>query len=415
MNVITKKRVGLFVYDWGMYHYIKDFAIKLAEYGYCIDIFFKDWDIRPKLVDTNEFQQFKNINFFNFTISLTMWQMIKRRSTKLLNIIAIFFKIPRNGNPEKLINQEILNKSRKIVELGNYYCFIGIEKQGLIWAGLLSEIYNIPFIYFSLELFIEDYPGLFRFYHLLNAERKYHKLAAATIIQDESRAKVLQKSNRLNQMKVLLYPVSSKGIIVREKSKFLQSKLHIDENTKIVLYFGTIDKTRFVTQIVKMANYFDDGVVLVVHGFGRKSYLNYLQSIANKEKVKFSLDFISEEDIENLISSTDIGISLYKTTNANDRLVAFSSSKIAYYTQCGVPMIAFETESFKELENNFQCLELIQTIEEMPIKVRRILNNYDLYREASFAAYQRFYQLDENFSRFINDFEKIIDSLDYCN
>jgi hypothetical protein len=117
---------------------------------------------------------------------------------------------------------------------------------------------------------------------------------------------------------------------------------------------------------------------------------------------------IAEEEIENLISSADIGIALYKTTNANDRLVAFSSSKTAYYTQCGIPMIAFETESFKKLVNSYQCVELINTINEIPQKVRKILENYDMYRQQSFSAYQRFYNLDNNFSPVIDKLEIII-------
>lgn len=411
MNEKNNKRIGIFVYDWGMYHYIKDFAIKFAEAGYLIDIFHKDWDVRQNYVNTNDFDLYGNIRFFNFTTKASRRQVFKRRYRRLLNKIAIFFSQARNDRPDEIINRNILNKSREIIGTTQYYCLIGVEKQGLIWAGMLSEIYRCPLVYFSLELFIEDYPYLYRYYHILDAERKYHKLANATIIQDGPRANVLLKSNGIEQMNVLYFPVSAKGNIIRKKSKFLQNKLHIDINKKIVLYFGILDNTRFVSQIVKMAKDLDDGVVLVVHGFGQRRYLNYLQSIADRKKVVFSFDFIAEEEIENLISSADIGIALYKTTNANDRLVAFSSSKIAYYTQCGVPTIAFDTESFRDLLNAFQCVELITAVNEIPYKVRKILENYDLYRQQSYAAFQRFYNLDENISKLINQLELIINDL----
>ena len=411
MDEKTNKRIGVFVYGWGMYHYIKDFAIKLAGAGYLVDIFYKDWDVRPTYANTKDFDLNDNIRFFNFTTKATKRQVFRRRYKRLLNKIAILFSLSQNDRPDEIIDRDILNKSREIIGTIHYYCFIGIEKQGLIWAGMLSEIYHCPLVYFSLELFIEDYPDLYRFYHILDAERKYHKLATATIIQDGPRANVLLKSNGIEQTNVLYLPVSSKGDIIREKSKFLQTKLHIDDNKKIVLYFGRIDKTRYMSQIVKMAKDLDDGVILVLHGFGPKRYLEYLQSIADKKKVRFSFDFIAEEEIENLISSADIGIALYKTTNANDRLVAFSSSKTAYYTQCGVPMIAFDTESFRELVNAYRCVELITTVNEIPHKVRKILENYDLYRQQSHAAYKRFYNLDENFSQLIKKLELVIDSV----
>ncbi len=409
MNDKSNRRIGIFEYDWSMYHYTKDFAIKLAQAGYLVDIFLKDWDVRFNLTNTNDFKIYENIRYFNFTTKETRRQAIKRKYTRLLNKIAILLSITRKDAPEKIIDRNILKRSIQIIGTSQYYCFIGIEKKGLIWAGMLSEIYHYPLIYFSLELFIEDYPDLYRFYHILDAERKYHKLAIATIIQDVPRADVLLKSNGIENTNIIYYPVSSKGNIIHEKSQFLQNNLHIDDSKKIVLYFGLIEEARYISQIVKIANNLDDGIILVVHGVGPKRYLDYLQSIADKNKVIFSLDFIPEEEIENLISSAHIGIALYKTTNANDRLVAFSSSKIAFFTQCGVPMITFDTESFRELRNAYRCVELISSIDEIPHQVQEILQNYDLYREQSHSAFQKYYSLDENFSKLKNKLEFIVD------
>lgn len=408
MDERNNKRIGLFEYDWSMYHYIKDFAIKLAEAGYLVDVFFKDLDVSPDYANTNDFSCYPNIRYYNFTTPATRRQAIRRRYIRLLNKLAIPLSIPRNDAPEEIIDRHILERSKEIIGTSQYFCLIGIEKKGLIWAGMLSEIYHRPLIYFSLELYIEDNPALYTYYHVLAAERKYHKLAVATIIQDEPRANVLLKSNGIEQMNVLYFPVSAKGNTVREKSKFLQNQLHIDDNKKIILHFGAIDKNRCLPQLVRIAKDLDDGVLLVVHGYGPKKYLDYLQSIADKNKVIFSLDFIAEEKIESLISSADIGIALYKTTNANDRLVAFSSSKVAYYTQCGVPMIAFDTESSRELVSLYRCAESINTTNEIPLKARKILENYDSYREQSYAAYQRFYNLDENFSKLIDNLELTI-------
>jgi glycosyltransferase involved in cell wall biosynthesis len=409
MDEKTNKRIGIFEYEWSMYHYTKDIAIKLAEAGYLVDIFLKDWDFSLNFANTNDFSLHENIRFFNFTTKGTWRQTFRRRYTRLLNKIAIMLSIPRNDAPGEIIDRNILKKSQEIIGTAQYDCFIGIEKKGLIWAGMLSEKYHCPLVYFSLELYIEDNPALYMYYHELAAERKYHKLAVATIIQDEPRAKVLLRSNGIEQTNILYFPVSAKGNALREKSKYLQNKLHIDNNKKIILHFGAIDKNRFLPELVRSAKDFDDDVVLVIHGFGRKKYLDYLQSIADKNKVIFSLDFIAEEEIESLISSADIGIAFYKTTNANDRLIAFSSSKVAYYTQCGVPMIAFDTESSRELVSLYRCAELIQNTNEIPLKARKILENYDSYREQSFAAYQRFYNLDENFSKLIDKLELILD------
>lgn len=408
MDRKNPQRIGIFEYDWSMYHYVKDLAIKLAEAGYLVDIFLRDWNVTPNFANINDFSLNENIRFFNFTTQETRRQAIKRKYTRLLNKIAIPLSIPRNDTPEEIIDRDVLKRSKEIIGMSQYYCYIGVEKKGLIWAGMLSEMYHCPLIYFSLELYIEDNPEFYKSYHLRDAESKYHKQAIATIIQDEPRANVLLRSNGIEQANLLYFPVSARGNTIREKSGFLQNKLHIDENKRIILHFGAIDNKRFMPEIVRMAKGLDDGVILVVHGFGRKADLDYLQSIADKDKVIFSLDFIAEEEIESLISSADIGIALYAMTNANDRLVAFSSSKVAYYMQCGVPMIAFDTESSRQLVNSYQCAELINTINEIPLKARKILENYSTYREQSFAAFQKFYNLDENFSKLIDNLERII-------
>jgi glycosyltransferase involved in cell wall biosynthesis len=408
MNDKKNKRIGVFEYDWSMYSFIKDFCIKLAEAGYSVDIFYKDWDIGPDCTNTDDFKCYQNIRFFNFTTKATRRQVIRRGLTRLLNKLAMFFSFPHNERPHKIINRQILDKSKEIIGPSQYYCFIGIEKKGLIWAGILSEMYHCPVIYHSLELYIEDNPVIDRVYHLLDTERKYHKLAIATIIQDELRGNVLLKSNKIEQANVLYFPISVKGKVIREKSKYLQDKFSIGDDKKILLYFGSLDETRCTTQTVNMASYLDDDVILVVHGWGPKRYLDYLQSIADKNKVVFSLDFLPEDEITSMVSSSHIGISIYETRNFNDRLVAFSSSKMAYYTQCGIPMIAFDTESFRELESSYRCIELIAAIDETPQKVRKILGNYDLYRQEAYSAYQRFYSLDENFSKLICNLESII-------
>lgn len=411
MDESPAKRIGIFVYNMSIQHYIKDFAIKFAEAGYFVDLFHKDWNVRPNFVDTNDFAPYKNIRFHNFTTRETRLQAIRRKYTRIINIMAISLSLPRNYNPDKIIDRDAYYRSMEIIKASQYYCLVGIEKEGLIWAGSVSEKQHCPLIYFSLELYIEDNPTYFRIYHLRDAERKYHKHAIATIIQDEPRARALLKANEIEHTNVLHFPVSAKGDIIKERTKYIRNKLKVPDGKKIILYFGAIEKERLLTEIVEMARNLDDDLILVVHGVGPKKYIDYLQSIACKDKVIFSLEFIAENEILNLVSSADIGIALYKTTNANDRLVAFSSSKVAFYMQCGIPMIAFNTESFRKLVDSYRCAELINAISELPHRARMIIDNYGSYRENAHAAYQRLYDVDKNGSGLICKLERVIDGI----
>jgi len=406
-----RSRLAIFLYDCSLYSYLKDLAIKLVEVGYAVDIFLKDWDINPDFAGISAFRLHENIRVFDFTSRPTRSQVMRRRAKRLFNRLALCVSLELQDKPEDIIDRSILNRSKEIVNESHYRCFIGVEREGLIWAGLLAETYKCPFIYYSLELYAEDNPVFYRVYHLRAAERRYHQLSVATIIQDRLRASALLKSNGVEHANLLYYPVSVGGGVVREKSRFLQNKFNIGDDKKILLYFGSIHASRCVTEIVALAGHLDDDAILVVHGWGPTKYLDYLQSIADKSKVTFSLGFLAEDEITEMVSSAHIGIALYETTNANDRLVAFSSSKIAYYAQCGVPLIAFDTESFRDLMGHYVCGELINTVGEIPGKVRRILENYIAYRDQAHAAYERFYSLDGNVSRLISGLEQTLGAL----
>ncbi len=403
------QRIALFECDWSMYTFIKDFIVKLADVGYSVDVFFRDWQVGRQCTDTNEFKLYGNVRFFDFTTPPTRAQVFRRRYKRLLNRAAILLSLPRDDNPDDIIDHSLLNKARGIIGTTQYYCFIGIEKKGLIWAGILSDIYRCPLIYHSLELYTNDHPGIDRFYHLLNAEKKYHQRAVATIVQDDLRATVLLKSNGIERTDVLCYPVCVKGTAIKGKSKYLQNKFNIGDDRKILLYFGNLEESRCATQMVRMARNLDEGVILVVHGWGRQGYLDYLQLIADKKKVIFSWEFLPEDEIATMVSSSHIGIALYDTRNSNDRLVAFASSKIAYYAQCGIPFISFDTESLRELVGSYRCAELITSVDETPEKVREILGHYDLYSRQCHEAYQRFYNLDCNFPKLLDKLEPILD------
>jgi glycosyltransferase involved in cell wall biosynthesis len=78
--------------------------------------------------------------------------------------------------------------------------------------------------------------------------------------------------------------------------------------------------------------------------------------------------------------------------------------------QCGVPVIAFDSESFRKLMNAYQCGELIHSIDEIPQKVQKILADYDSYRKQAFMAHRQFFDFDRNFKKFILDFDGFINN-----
>lgn len=412
-NLVDRKeerRIGIFEYDWSMHSFIKDLIIKLAEAGYMVDIFQKNPNVSLDFTDAEQFKHYCNVRYFNLNTSNTMVQKIVRKFQGLLGRLNRDYR----QNPKNIIDREILLRSKQIVNESRYQCFIGIEKKGLIWAGILSQIYECPLVYYSLELYLEDHPRLAallatkEYSCLRKTEKKYHQLSGATIIQDRLRGEALLKYNEMGSTNLICLPISVRGDIVEKKSGYFHQKYKINEAKKLLLYFGLIQDERFSTDLVRIASRLKEDIMLVLHGYGEQTYLAYLQSMADMDRVTFSFDLVAEEKIIDVISSATIGLALYENTNSNDRLAAYSSVKVAYYMQCGVPVIAFDSESFRELMNAYKCGELINSIDEIPLIVEKILNDYDSYRNQAFMAFRQFYDFDKNFEKFVVDFDSFI-------
>lgn len=225
----------------------------------------------------------------------------------------------------------------------------------------------------------------------------FHQRSRATIIQDELRCAVLLQSNGVPADRPVIYfPICVRGDI-HHKSIFLHEKFDIDGEKKIILYFGSMFGRRYLEQLVGMADNFIDNTVLVVMGHGTDSYREHLQSIAKSGKVIASNNFVPEKEIIDVVSSAHIGVALFDITYANDRLIAFSSHKIAYYLQCGVPIIVMNTKSSQKLMRNFKCGELIDSVDEIPQKVQMILADYSQYRDQAYLAFKTYFSFDRSF------------------
>lgn len=410
MQYSKEKRIGIFEYDWSLYSFVKDLALKLVDAGYVVDIFQKDPYFNPGFANYDQIANLSQVRILNFSIRESLQYKIVRKIRKTVGRFDKYFFL----NPKNLLDRGVLRKSKKIIVKSEYCCLIGIEKKGLIWAGLFAQIKDLPLIYYSLELYIEDHPGMAEalktreFSSLRKVEKKYHQIAGATIIQDRHRAETLLKYNQVESSCLLYLPISVRGAIIKDRADFLVRSLNIDPAKKVLLYYGLIQDARFSTAMVKAANQLKDEVVLVMHGYGERAHLDTLQSIADKEKVRFSLNLVPEEEITKVISSATIGLALYQSNNSNDRLAAFSSVKVAYYMQCGIPVIAFHSESFDELMNAYRCGELINSIDEIPLKVEKILKDYDQYREQAYLAFNKYYDFDKNFQGFLERLNKFI-------
>jgi glycosyltransferase involved in cell wall biosynthesis len=390
------KRIAIFQYDWPIQSYSRDLGLIFRQYGYEVDFFGHHLKLGSYIAEDSLTEHEIRIREFEGMDKVYSDQgnFLKKLKNK-----AIFRAYKRKTNREFSadrirIDRKVLLDSLKYIEFQSYDLFIGIEKQGLIWAGLLAERLNVPYLYYSLELYIEDHPIMKSLGYLREYEKYFHQHAKATIIQDPVRKEALYQANQV-QIPAIFLPVSVPGPSNRYKSTYLRDRFGLSADQKILLFFGGMAPQRYCEEIIRVAQLLDENYVVIFHGFEmQEGYLTKLKSLDLNNCIVFSLDKIPEDELGTLISSADIGFALYSNENANDRLTAFSSQKIALFMKQGLPIITNANESYEALFKEFKCGIAISDVSEMPQAIVDIGTNLAIFQQEAFKAFDKYFNLD---------------------
>jgi hypothetical protein len=299
-----------------------------------------------------------------------------------------------------------MSKTLTLMEPNSYACLIGVEKRGLIWAGRVAERLSVPLVYYSLELYtsefrplIKERGGYLQFRRATDAEARYHRRAAATIVQTPERARLLAADTgaELSEANTFYVPVSLLGSARREPSTFLHDTLGLDRDQRLILYFGLIRTDRYALGLAEAAQRFHDGWTLVMHGWGPQDALDGIREVDNKDKVALSLEMVPWNRIGELIGSAAVGVALYAREPANNRLTAFASEKMALYMKHGVPFVAFDYEEYRQLAMGYRCGEVLSDVADLPDAVGTILGSHLAYRAQTAVAFADHYDFRRNF------------------
>ena len=308
--------------------------------------------------------------------------------------------------------EHVIKKSKEIIEKYRYSTFIGVEKFGLIWAGMLAEEFNIPYIYHSLELYTSDHPrwSHSKFQFLLQLEAIYHQKAIATIIQDESRKNVLFSEHRIENGQPLYVTISilDEKLPINKK-QFWHEKFNIPIHKKIILLLSIIAPTRYCKELVQASQHLSDEFQIIIQGpiFDEK-YYNELKASDRNKKVILSTEIYSEEHLQAMILSADIGLAFYHSNPINDRLTPYSSEKIARYLQAGLPIITFDYDEYKKMFEDLNCGRYIdREFDNFPIALGDICDNYENYSKSAKEAFVKSYDYQKQFKKVIDFIEEL--------
>lgn len=238
-----------------------------------------------------------------------------------------------------------------------YEVLFGIDAYGLLTASAASR--GAPVVYLSLELLSRAWNdcdvrrkrplrrlGYYVHHSLLKTiEKRLHRRAALTVIQDETRWRVLRRLNDMpDEAPVAFLPNSPLGDSTpAPRTDYLRRKYGIAPDKCIVIYAGSLGIWTGIDRVVAAAAAWPDAFVLVLHGRGLPDFMAELaRSVAaSRGRIILSLDQLVEREYEAMLRSADIGLSWYADRNdPNVYFIGAGSGKLFYYMKHGLPVVA---------------------------------------------------------------------------
>jgi hypothetical protein len=392
-----RTRIAVIQYRWDVQSYTRDLIKYLANQGYRITFFVDKTSLRCGLINADTLRR-PNVEVI---------ELSERRSPKTQLWRRIWARVEREvlarlHSPLWLIDCSDLNKVTQWVTAhkGETLSIIGIEKAGLIFSGIVARKSGIPYIYYSLELFFKDRSKYWYFQHQLGLESRYHRRACATIVQDKLRGDALFFHNRVKRQSQIYIPIGVPSLQKLPSTHYWHRKFSLPVTSKVFLYFGHLScSLRSLDKLVDAWVGCPQDYVLVLHGNGESTEIKTFCEQRRLPNVFVSTELVREEQLRELISSADVGMCVYKNTNANDRLTAFSSQKIALYLREAVPIISADNESYQTLYQEFKCGCAISNYNEVGVAARNILADYTSFKNEARRAFDTVYANEASFPK----------------
>lgn len=396
----SRPRVAFFQASWPLQSHAINLAKALADSGHGVDVFLYDVslsfvsasDIAESALGIHEWAR-RGGTGAEQEPKGPAWTEVKRKLRRTPRLEGFLRKAKSSvgelrewwllcvNSPRGVVPRAILEQAIAHVRSAPHVALVGVEKRGLIWAAEVSRATDVPFAYYSLELYTRDHPNStysVQAKRVKRLEALSHRMAAATIIQDERRARVLFTDNGIGNSRVICLPVSVPGPPRLARTRFLHEHLGLEDEMRVVLQLGGIRKERLSCELAKSAQSFPPECVLVMHGQGRKSDLDAVKASDKDNRVVLSTELVSETRLPDLIASADVGLVLYGSANQNDILTAKSSEKLALFLRSGIPVVAFAYPGY-EVVRDYDCGVLIDDLRDLPAAVSTILANPERY------------------------------------
>ena len=224
------------------------------------------------------------------------------------------------------------------------------------------------------------------------------KSASKIITHDQWHSDFLNRNFGTSDSQFLYLPNSTFTKEVHTDSKFLHQRLGLNENQHIILHSGGLGKWFLCQEFAQATRKLREDAIVVFHTSHNTtgtSYFKDIQSevINNKLPVKFSLQPVSDEELDNLVASATIGTAFYSVDILGYKAenMGVAAGKIGNYLKCGVPVICTNLPSLQYIRD-YGCGILIDSFDQLNEAIDKTLSNLDEYKANAYTCYEELWE-----------------------
>ena len=447
------KKIGIVIYDYalGYSELVINTALILADEGYDVDIFvdtatyerskidFRNEHIAIHTIDDayhNEIESaFRSDGHWSTQalVSAGVRRILKLPHSSgrdlLLRGLALAFRWVYDSGTlrERLLKQnaairpdlfEFYEKLAPSIVDDSYTCLLAFHIYALLAATMVvqssPQVEALPVVYFSMELLPETGEPSPGFLSAKSLERSCAQSSYFVVIQDEARAAHFRRATGVSEDKLVYVPVSGLRKPYYGRGDYFRKLFDISLEKRILLHAGDLSYSMCL-EIAEAARSWADDLVLVLHsplataspGWLDSTYLDELKRAAQNNKVYLSLNPVDWQHVPELVSSADIGLVFYDRTCPNMYEIGRSSNKLVQYLQVGLPIVAIDFPSLKEVTQECRCGETTPAPDGIEAQARIILADYEAYRNHAFKCYEERYSISAYFDNVLERIRKI--------
>ena len=272
-----------------------------------------------------------------------------------------------------------------------YSLAIACDLPSLLVARTARALRGTPYLYHSRELALswDERSAGARIAKIL--ERRCHRSALLTIAQDERRAELLARDNRVPRDSFLLVPNAPIGTWAGGTA-VAGAGFSTPAGKPVVLYAGGVTPETMVLEIVQSMAAWPAEAVLVIHGAGGEDYMQALRAAAapHAGRVVFSTAPLPVEEVDRVYALADVGLAFYRPINDNFRFVGCASGKIFNLMKVGVPVVANDLPGMRALLDETGCGRVVADPAGIGDAIADLLGRRELCRARCAATFPRY-------------------------